>query len=251
MAYPNEFFSLSKQKNVLFHFSSTLLLEKYDLGNSLGLLTVVFHAQALRQQQLYEKEVALAEIESSRRMLIDKLRDYQGKELEVIREACTFASETVEHNSDLLLPPYPSLPPYPMRSMHKCNGLIAIDPRIEAKKSGDEKEKNRAQAGAKSSRKGLGFFVSSALIVVGVVSILSLSGFGPNLRKLGSRFKVLSLLERSENENLRSARAGQCPAGRILVVENGDARCLVKERIEVPFSAIAATAKPDMNYGCG
>ena len=33
-------------------------------------------------------------------MLIDKLREYKGKELEVINEASTFASETVEPNND-------------------------------------------------------------------------------------------------------------------------------------------------------
>ncbi|KAI4295572.1 hypothetical protein L6164_035605 [Bauhinia variegata] len=221
--------------------------------------------QALQQEQQYEKEVALVEIESSRKTLIDKLREYKGKELEVIGEASIFASETVEHNNDLLLPPYPSRPPCLMRldkeylsqipSMHKAvrNGLITIDPRIEAKKSVGEKEQNHVQAGAKNSKKGLGLFISSAaktmLTVVGVVSILSLSGFGRNLGKKGTRFKVLSLLQRSETEDERSARANQCPPGRILVVENGEARCLVKERVEVPFSAVAAT--PDINYGCG
>lgn len=228
--------------------------------------------QVLQQQQRYEREIALAEIENSRKMLIDKLKEYKGKELEVIHEASTFASETVEPNNDLLLPPYPSRPPYTMSldkeylsqipSVNKSgrNGLITLDPMIKAKNSLSDKEQNHAADGAKHSRKGMGFFVTSAaktmLTVVGVVSILSLSGFGPSLGKLGVRFNVQGWRQRTENENERSTTENvrerpitQCPPGRILVMENGEARCLVKERVEIPFSVVAAT--PDINYGCG
>ena len=223
--------------------------------------------QVLQQQQQYEREIALAEIESSRKMLIDKLREYKGKELEVINEASTFASETVEPNNDLLLPPYPSHPPYSVSmdkeylsqipSVNKSgrNGLITLDPMIEVSNSLSEKEQNHVENGAKNSRKGLGFFITSAaktmLTVVGVVSILSLSGFVP---KLGTRFSVQGWCHRVENERSTTKNGGersniQCPPGRILVWENGEARCLVKERVEIPFSAVAAT--PDINYGCG
>ncbi|XP_054787042.1 plastid division protein PDV2 [Prosopis cineraria] len=207
--------------------------------------------QVLQHQQQYEREVALAEIEQSRKMLIDKLKEYKGKGLEVIQEASAFASETVEHNNDLLLPPYPSRPPYTMMHNSVCNGLIPIDPEVQARKSLSEKEQNHVQDGVKNARKGLGFFVTSAaktvFTVVGVVSILSLSGFGPNLGKLGTNFNILGLLHQPESEDERSKT--RCPPGRIPVVENGEVRCVVKERVEVPFSAIAA--KPDINYGCG
>lgn len=205
-------------------------------------------------------------------MLIDKLKEYKGKELEVIHEASTFASETVEPNNDLLLPPYPSRPPYSMSldkeylsqipSVNKSgrNGLVTHDPMIEAKKSTSEKEQNHVEDEAKNPRKGLEFFITSAaktvVTVVGVVSILSLSGFGPNLGKLGIRFNVQRWHQRTKNENERSATKNegerpitQCPPGRVLVLENGEARCLVKERVEIPFSAVAAI--PDINYGCG
>ena len=43
--------------------------------------------QVLQQQQRYEREIALAEIESSRKMLIDKLKEYKGKELEEMQVA--------------------------------------------------------------------------------------------------------------------------------------------------------------------
>ncbi|CAJ1933439.1 unnamed protein product [Sphenostylis stenocarpa] len=234
-----------------------------------ALETQLSSLQVLQQQQRYEREIALAEIENSRKMLIDKLREYKGKELEVIQEASTFASETVEPNNDLLLPPYPSRPPYAV-SMDKeylsqipsvvnksgRNGLIAHDPLIEANKNPSEKEQNDVEKEAKNSRKGFGFFITSVaktmLTVVGVVSILSLSGFGP---KLGARFSVQGWRHRVEDVDRSTTKSGdersslQCPPGRILVWENGEARCLVKERVEIPFSAVAAT--PDINYGCG
>ncbi|KAF7810948.1 plastid division protein PDV2 [Senna tora] len=222
-----------------------------------SLETQLSSLQVLQQQQQYEREVALAEIEQSRKMLIDKLKEYKGKDLEVIHEASTFASETVEHNNDLLLPPYPSRLPYTTCSLHKsvCNGVIPIDPKIEAMKNLSEKEKklieNGAEDGAKNSRKGFGLCVTSAaktmLTVVGVVSIISLSGFGPNLGKLGPRFNILGKLQRQESRDERSKN--KCPPGRISVVENGEVRCVVKERVEVPFSAVAA--RPDINYGLG
>ncbi|KAK7404459.1 hypothetical protein VNO78_05368 [Psophocarpus tetragonolobus] len=227
-----------------------------------ALQTKLSSLQVLQQQQLYEREIALAEIESSRKMLIDKLKEYKGKGLEVIHEASTFASETLELNNDLLLPLYHSRSPYPVYidkeflsqipSVNKSgrNGLITLDPVME------EKDQNHVENGAKSSRKALGFLITYAvktmLMVVGVVSILTLPGFAP---KLGTHFSVQGWLDRVENEE-RSTTKNQdersnihCPPGRILVWENEEARCLVKERVQIPFSAVAAT--PDINYGCG
>ncbi|XP_058750544.1 plastid division protein PDV2-like [Vicia villosa] len=232
-----------------------------------ALETQLSSLQVLQQQQRYEREIALAEIENSRKMLINKLKEYKGKDLEVIHEASTFASETVEPNNDLLLPPYPTRPPYSMSldkeylsqnpSVNKSgrNGLITLDNVIEAKRNPNEKEENHVEDGGKSSRKGLWCLITSAaktmLTVVGVVSILSLSGFGPNLRK--TRFNVQGRHHRLDDENKRSTAENKaerpCPPGRVLVMENGEARCLVKERVEIPFSSVAAT--PDINYGSG
>ncbi|RZC45579.1 hypothetical protein C5167_038533, partial [Papaver somniferum] len=68
---------------------------------------------ALQQQQRYEKEAALAHIDHSREVLLNKLNEYKGDDLEVIREITSFASETVEHNADLVHPPYGSRIPNP------------------------------------------------------------------------------------------------------------------------------------------
>lgn len=207
--------------------------------------------------------MALAEIENSRKMLLDKLKDYKGKDLEVIREASAFACETVEHNNDLQLPPYPSRPPknslhlengyvlqFPSTYKPVRNGTITSDPTNEAKKIISELEKSQKPTGSQGLRKGLGFFVSAAskmVLTLGVVSILSLSGFGPNFAKKDILFKVLGLSQQPAAGERRSNT--QCPPGKVLVVENGEARCLVKERVEVPFSSVVA--KPDVNYGCG
>ncbi|OMO92191.1 hypothetical protein COLO4_17797 [Corchorus olitorius] len=214
--------------------------------------------QNLQHQQQYEKEVALAEIDCSRRLLLDKLKEYQGKDLEVILEASAFASEKVQNNNDLLLPPYPSriaqsflldngyVSQLPSTYKSLPNGVPTGDP----KKNLTVEEENSKQVESKNSRKGLGYILSSAvktvLPVVGVIYILSLSNFVPNLRK-GTPLKLLGMHQQRANEEKNSTV--QCPPGKVMVMENGEARCLVKERIEVPFESIIA--KPDVNYGCG
>ncbi|XP_014496766.1 uncharacterized protein LOC106758347 [Vigna radiata var. radiata] len=144
----------------------------------------------------------------------------------------------------------------PSMNKYGRNGLMTFDTMIEAKKNLHEKDQNLIENGAKNSRKGLGFFITFAaktmLTVVDMVSILSLSGFGP---KLGTCFSVQGWHHKVENVERSTTKNGgerpriQCPPGKIMVWENGEARCLVKERVEIPFSAVAAT--PDINYGCG
>eukprot|EP01018_Ginkgo_biloba_P000504 Gb_29074 [translate_table: standard] len=67
--------------------------------------------QILQQQQQAEKEVALADLEESRRILLERLRDHHGKEWEVVHEALAFAGEPVDEREDLPLPSYPMLLP--------------------------------------------------------------------------------------------------------------------------------------------
>ncbi|EXB63625.1 hypothetical protein L484_026967 [Morus notabilis] len=208
--------------------------------------------KALQQQQRYEREAALAEIEQSRKTLLDKLKDYKGEQLEVINEASAFAGETVERNNDLLLPPYPTRPPQSLRrdngylpSLHKIvrNGVTSGDATNGEKKDPHELERNKNSRGMGSF---LGVAAKTVLTLVGVVSVLSLSGFGPKFSGRETPLKLLSFFNQQASEEKRSSI--NCPPGKILVVENGEARCLVKERVEVPFSS--AAAKPDVNYGC-
>lgn len=207
--------------------------------------------------------MALAEIENSRKMLLNKLKEYKGEDLEVIHEASAFACETVEHNSDLQLPPYPSRPPislciengylpqFTTSGKTLRNGTVTSGQTNEAKRNIIELERSRKQTGSQGSRKGLGFLLGTAgktvLALVGVASLLSFSGIGPSFAKKDTLFKVLSLFQQPAAEEKGSNIP--CPPGKILVMENGEARCLVKERVEVPFSSVVA--KPDVNYGCG
>ncbi|KAJ0010142.1 hypothetical protein Pint_34560 [Pistacia integerrima] len=217
--------------------------------------------QNLQLQQRYDREVALGEIEFSRKMLLEKLKEYKGEDLEVIHEASAFAGETVEHNNDLLLPPYPSRVPrssildngYLSQSNYKpksvLNGVITGELASGAKKNLNEYERNQMQNRSTTSRKGLGHFISSVAKTViplaGLVYALSMSGFAQNLGKKGIPLKLSGIFQRPSNEEKKSVV--QCPPGKVFVVENGEARCIVKERVEIPFDSVAA--KPDINYG--
>ncbi|KAJ4836061.1 hypothetical protein Tsubulata_008962 [Turnera subulata] len=211
--------------------------------------------QALQQQQRYEKEVALSEIEHSRKVLLDKLKEYKGDDLEVIQEASAFVGETVEHNTDLLLPPYPIRPPHSvvdnqyMPLLHAArksvrNGAVSI----EAMKKLNDSEDNQAQTTPKTPNKRLGHIIGTAaktvVTLVGVISVLSMSGVGGKRR---IPFNILGLFQQSSAED--KERVVLCPPGRVLVLENGEARCIVKERVAIPFES--AVARPDVNYGSG
>lgn len=210
----------------------------------------------MQQQQRYEREVALGEIEQSRKMLLEKLKEYKGEDLEVIQEASAFAGETVEHNNDLLLPPYPSRRPQSLVDNHYLshfphthksvrNGVIAG----EAKKNLNESESSKAQDMSENPSRGLGRFIGAAakiMLTLGMISMLNLSGFGPSLGKISIPFKIVDLFQQPKT---KEQRHNECPPGRILVLEGGEARCVVKERVEIPFESLAA--KPDVNYGSG
>ncbi|XP_039006478.1 plastid division protein PDV2-like [Hibiscus syriacus] len=202
--------------------------------------------QNLQHQQSYEKEVALAEIDYSRRVVLEKLEEYQGKDMEVILEASAFFSKTVENNSDLLLPPYLSRPP---RSLVSDNcSLSHLQSTYKSLPNGISTGDKQDESG--NSRKGFGHFISSAvktvLPLVGVMYILSLSNFVPSIGK-GNPVKIFYMSRQRASEEKNSD--APCPPGKVLVMEDGEARCLVKERIEVPFESLVA--KPDVNYGCG
>ncbi|XP_027162471.1 plastid division protein PDV2-like [Coffea eugenioides] len=219
--------------------------------------------QALQQQQLYEKEAALAEIRYSQRKLLEKLKDYRGEELEVIREAIAFAGEAVEDNNDLLLPPYPSRPlhsvmsdndylsQFPSARKKTQNGVVSGETKNAPAKGFLESDTDQLQPepGRPLSRvKGfIGAVAKSALTIVGVFSVLSLAGYEPRLRKSDKQFKLLHLFQQHQSGD--GGITVECPPGKVPVLENGETRCLVKERVEIPFESGVAT--PDVNYGCG
>ncbi|KAH6780004.1 hypothetical protein C2S52_011241 [Perilla frutescens var. hirtella] len=220
--------------------------------------------QALQQQQWYEKEVALAEIECSQKKLLKELKEYKGKDLEVIQEAVAFASET-DDNNDLLLPPYPSRPSPSIVSKNGYlstftssrrspqNGLTTggLKNLHEVPNNLHKLESKQGQSGPRGPfklvRNLIGTAAKTAMTVVGVIAILSLAGFEPRLRKRDDRLKLLNFFHQRRNDE--KGASVDCPPGKVLVTENGEARCIVKERVEVPFESVVAT--PDVSYGCG
>lgn len=62
--------------------------------------------QSVQQQQRIRKDAALAELEESRRVLLQRLKEHHGREMQVVEEAMTFAGEPVKKTDDLPLPPY-------------------------------------------------------------------------------------------------------------------------------------------------
>ncbi|KAK4401583.1 Plastid division protein PDV2 [Sesamum angolense] len=220
--------------------------------------------QALQQQQWYEKEAALAEIEYSQKKLLKELKEYKGKDLEVIHEAIAFAGET-EDSNDLLLPPYPSRPSLSVvsdngylsnftstRKFHQ-NGAIAggLKNLLDVPKDLQKSETSHRQSGPSSPFQRVKVLISTAakvaVTIAGVVTILSLAGFEPRMIKRDNQLKLADLFQLQRN-NEKGATV-ECPAGKVPVKENGEIRCVVKERVEIPFESVVAT--PDVSYGCG
>nr|XP_018627463.1 plastid division protein PDV2 isoform X2 [Nicotiana tomentosiformis] len=164
--------------------------------------------QALQEQQWYEKEAALSEIGYSQEKLLQTLKGYKGKDFQVIHEAIAFVSETVGDNNDLLLPPYPSRPSRAMVSdkgygahlpsarKFTQNGVTGSHNHYSRK---DLDEANQERSESKSPLKMVKFFISAAaktaLTVVGVISVLSLAGFEPQLKKRDNQLKVSTLFQ--------------------------------------------------------
>ncbi|GLT43044.1 hypothetical protein SLA2020_170180 [Shorea laevis] len=232
------------------------LLNIRDALESLESLLVAL--QNLQQQQQYEREVALTEIDYCRKILLEKLKDYKGEDLEVIHEASAFAGKTVENTNSVLLPPYPSCPPRSLvldgdylsglksTSKSASNGVSINGSTNEAKKDINRYERNQKQTESNNLSKGLGCILitvaKTVLPLVGVICVLSLA----NLAKRITPLKFLSFQHLTTEEKKATTR---CPPGKVLVMEGGEARCLVRESVEVPFELIIA--KPDVSYGCG
>ncbi|OVA18622.1 hypothetical protein BVC80_1831g174 [Macleaya cordata] len=205
--------------------------------------------QALQQQQRYEREAILAEIDRSRESLLSKLKDYKGEDLEVIHEASAFASETVQHNNDLLLPPYPSRPPRPLiLDKGYPSNFISTRTSTQNGVNGDQKrtsdsDEKQTQSPIKNPSKGLKHIISAAaktmITIISVISVLSLAGFEPRLRRRSTQFKIQDPFQKPAAEEKRITI--ECPPGKVLVMENGEPRCLVKERVEIPFESVVTT----------
>ncbi|KAK1269877.1 Plastid division protein PDV2 [Acorus gramineus] len=214
--------------------------------------------QALHQQQRYERETTLAQIERSRIVLLNKAKEYNGEDIEVIHEISAFASEKVEPDEDLFLPPYPSclldafvlddlLPShiYPRRKSSEKE--TSDEPLSGNHKSVNGESENKQSQNANSRAWHIfGFAAKAVLTIMSMVSVLSLAGFEPRLGRKGAQTRVSVMFPKRAEEEQAEMR---CPPGKFLVIEDGKPRCLVKERIEVPFEP--AVTAPSISYGFG
>nr|GMD85774.1 plastid division protein PDV2 [Ipomoea batatas] len=236
---------------------SDCLLSIRDALEKLEVL--VSSLQALHQQQLYEKAEAFAGIAYSQEKLLKKLKEYKGNNLDIINEAIAFVGETVEESNDLLLPPYPTQP-YPLVSdklypsyppsshVISQNGVISgsqLHQLIKEDLHGSHQEE--AKSPPRMVTCFIGVAARTALTVVGIISVLTLAGFEPRLKKRDTCLKVANLFQLFGID--KKGTNATCPPGKVLVFENGETRCVVRERVEIPFHSDVTTA--DVNHGCG
>ncbi|KAJ0980343.1 hypothetical protein J5N97_008598 [Dioscorea zingiberensis] len=216
--------------------------------------------QALQQQQSYEREATLTQIDRSRMRLLKKLKEYKGEDLEVIHEAMAFAGESIEHDEDLILPPYPSHLPdlFVLDDLYQSSRLnpncILSENGLTGKlKKLDESDNCKSPHGERKQGFGfrhlVGLVARSAITFAGIISVLSLAGVKPSLTNRHAQFKVQELLADDAKEEVESEVSFQCPPGKFLVIENGKPRCLVKERFEIPFDSNVSA--PNVSYGFG
>ncbi|THU45086.1 hypothetical protein C4D60_Mb02t14170 [Musa balbisiana] len=201
--------------------------------------------QELQHQQRYERESILSQIDCSRMILLSKLKEYKGEELEAIHEVATFTGEAIELDDNLVLPPYPThlpdlfvLDDIGAGSHFKKNKTTHNGPVAAAKQEGKGTacgtNKNQDDKTSKRFRNIIGLVVKSAIAIVSMMSMVSFAGHQPMLKSRPPTERQIS---------------SHCPQGKVLVIEDGKARCIVKERIEVPFESDVTS--PNIRYGLG
>lgn len=178
-------------------------------------------------------------------ILLSKLKGYKGEELDVIHEVAAFAGEAVEFDDGLILPPYPTHLPdlfvlddvgtnsHFMKHKPSCNGRSMANNKHEGKETTSRTDESAGKKTSKGIRQIIGLFAKSAITLLTVMSMLSFAGYQPMFRKKPSGRQI----------------SFQCPQGKSLVIEDGEARCVVKERVEIPFES--DVTNPNIRYGFG
>lgn len=212
--------------------------------------------QDLQHQQRYERETILSQIDRSRTSLLNKLKEYKGEDCEVIHEAAAFAGEKIENDDGLILPPY---------SSHVTNSFVLDDlyptnyvPNSKGLHNGPVSsgmtENGTRSSGLQNSnseggiRSFVGWMAKTAVMVVGAVAIVKAAGYEPTIRS-GIKLDIAGLFGKESTVANVQVPTLQCPTGKVMVVEDGRAHCVVKERVEIPFGTNLAA--PDASYGLG
>ncbi|XP_052160954.1 plastid division protein PDV2 [Oryza glaberrima] len=219
--------------------------------------------QDLQHQQRYERETILSQIDRSRGCLLNKLKEYKGQDCEVIHEAASFAGEKIEHDDGLMLPPYSNhvtnsfvlddlYPPSYLAKL-KCmhNGLGSGGTNQDVTKTNRLENRNGSMPNGNLQggiRSFVGWLAKTAVMVVGAVSIMKAAGYEPVIGRHSIKLDMAGLFSKEATSGKDQATV-QCPPGKVMVLEDGRAHCVVKERVEIPFDTNLAS--PNASYGLG
>uniref|UniRef100_A0ACD5UPW1 Uncharacterized protein n=1 Tax=Avena sativa TaxID=4498 RepID=A0ACD5UPW1_AVESA len=215
--------------------------------------------QDLQHQQRYERETILSQIDRSRTSLLNKLKEYKGEDCEVIYEAAAFAGEKIENDDGLILPPYSShvtnsfvlddLYPTNYVSKAKClhNGMGSNGKTEDGTRTNGQ-QKSTSNRNSGGIRSFIGWMAKTVVMAAGAVSIMKAAGYEPTVRS-GIKLDMARLFGKEATGAREEVPALQCPPGKVMLVEDGRAHCVVKERVEIPFGTNLAT--PDASYGLG
>ncbi|KAK3124344.1 hypothetical protein QOZ80_7BG0585340 [Eleusine coracana subsp. coracana] len=219
--------------------------------------------QDLQHQQRYEQETILSQIDRSQRFLLNKLKEYKGQDCEVIHEAAAFAGEKIEHDDGLILPPYSNHITnsfvlddlYPLNFLSKSkhlrngmdsNGMNHDDTKMNELQNRNTRTSNHGSWGG--IRTFIGWVAKTAVMVVGAVSIMKAAGYEPVIGRNSIKLDIGQLFGK-EAAGGQDQSATRCPPGKVMVLEDGRAHCIVKERVEIPFDNNLAS--PSASYGLG
>ncbi|PUZ68307.1 hypothetical protein GQ55_2G015900 [Panicum hallii var. hallii] len=219
--------------------------------------------QDLQHQQRYERETILSQIDRSRRSLLSKLKEYKGQDHEVIHEAAAFAGEKIEHDDGLILPPYSNHVTnsfvlddlYPLKYVSKPkrlhNGLDPVGAAQDGTRTNRTEDRNTGTPN-RGLLAGVGSFIGwmakTAVMAAGAVSIVKAAGYEPVIGTNSIKLDIAGLFGKAATGKEEQG-ARRCPPGKVMVLEDGRAHCVVKERVEVPFGTDLAS--PDASYGLG
>lgn len=264
-------------------------------GGLTGVLLLLL-LQSVQQQQRLRKDAALAELEESRRVLLLRLKEHEGREMQVVEEAMTFAGEPVKKTDDLPLPPYlhpvspslysespvfrsakPSLAKQLDERSSFNSSLFLVDETASETEAGNamgnpaemqaEHATSPPAGGLSRAFTGmLNFTGKTLLVVVSVVAYLAVSEWNRSGREREKEAKLQASVPvpaqapaataaraaTGEGEGKGRAKADpvlECPAGYKRIEDDGVVKCVVKERVELPFPRGLDT--PDVLHGRG
>jgi hypothetical protein len=249
--------------------------------------------QSVQQQQRLRKDAALAELEESRRVLLLRLKEHEGREMQVVEEAMTFAGEPVKKTDDLPLPPYlhpvspslysespvfrsakPSLAKQLDERGSFNSSLFLVDETASETEAGNtmgnpaemqaEQATSPPAGGLSRAFTGmLNFTGKTLLVVVSVVAYLAVSEWNRSGREREKEAKLQASVPVPSQAPAATAATGEeegkgrakaesvleCPAGYKQIEDEGVVKCVVKERVELPFPRGLDT--PDVLHGRG